>query len=130
MNGLGVLEQIGELARSGQAFALATVVWRQGPSSSKQGSRAIITSDGQMHGWIGGACAEPVVIREARQVMADGDGTSQGVGMGMIIGLLVVVIILLGGGFYFFGGHGGGSNPVSAAADGATHTVTGTVTAK
>jgi xanthine dehydrogenase accessory factor len=72
MNGLAMLERIGELARSGQAFALATVVWRQGPSSSKQGSRAIITSDGQLHGWIGGACAEPVVIREARQVMADG----------------------------------------------------------
>jgi xanthine dehydrogenase accessory factor len=62
-----------ELARSGQAFALATVVWRQGPSSSKQGSRAIITADGQLHGWIGGACAEPVVIREAKQVMADGN---------------------------------------------------------
>jgi xanthine dehydrogenase accessory factor len=72
MNGLGVLEEIGELARSGEAFALATVVWRQGPSSSKQGSRAIITADGQLHGWIGGACAEPVVIREAKQVMADG----------------------------------------------------------
>jgi xanthine dehydrogenase accessory factor len=73
MNGLGVLERMGELARSGQVFALATVVWRQGPSSSKQGSRAIITSDGQLHGWIGGACAEPVVIREAKQVMADGN---------------------------------------------------------
>jgi xanthine dehydrogenase accessory factor len=72
MNGLGVLERMGELVRSGQTFALATVVWRQGPSSSKQGSRAIITSDGQLHGWIGGACAEPVVIREARQIMADG----------------------------------------------------------
>jgi xanthine dehydrogenase accessory factor len=63
---------MGELARSGQAFALATVVWRQGPSSSKQGSRAIITTDGQLDGWIGGACAEPVVIREAKQVIADG----------------------------------------------------------
>jgi xanthine dehydrogenase accessory factor len=73
MNGLGVLERMSELTRSGQAFALATVVWRQGPSSSKQGSRAIITSDGQLHGWIGGACAEPVVIREARQIMADGN---------------------------------------------------------
>jgi xanthine dehydrogenase accessory factor len=73
MNGLGVLERMGELARSGQAFALATVVWRQGPSSSKQGSRAIITADGQLDGWIGGACAEPVVIREAQQVMADGN---------------------------------------------------------
>jgi xanthine dehydrogenase accessory factor len=72
MNGLGVLERMGELARSGQAFALATVVWRQGPSSSKQGSRAIITTDGQLHGWIGGACAEPVVIREAKEVIADG----------------------------------------------------------
>src|SRR6516225_10439229 len=73
MSGLGVLEQVGELARSGQTFALATVVWRQGPSSGKQGSRAIITADGQVRGWIGGACAEPVVIREAKQVMADGN---------------------------------------------------------
>jgi xanthine dehydrogenase accessory factor len=73
MNGLGVLERMGELARSGQTFALATVVWRQGPSSSKQGSRAIITADGQLDGWIGGACAEPVVIREAKQVIADGN---------------------------------------------------------
>ena len=73
MNGLGVLERMGELARSGQPFALATVVWRQGPSSSKQGSRAIITADGELDGWIGGACAEPVVIREAKQVMADGN---------------------------------------------------------
>jgi len=73
VNGLGVLEQVRELARSGQAFALATVVWRQGPSSGKQGSRAIITADGQLHGWIGGACAEPTVIREAKQVIADGN---------------------------------------------------------
>src|SRR6204780_4558627 len=73
MNGLGVLGPIADLACSGETFALATVVWRQGPSSSKQGSRAIITADGQLHGWIGGACAEPVVIREAKQVMADGN---------------------------------------------------------
>jgi xanthine dehydrogenase accessory factor len=73
MNGLSVLERMGELARRGQTFALATVVWRQGPSSSKLGSRAIITSDGELDGWIGGACAEPVVIREAKQVMADGE---------------------------------------------------------
>jgi xanthine dehydrogenase accessory factor len=73
MNGLGVLERLGELARSGQTFALATVVWRQGPSSSKQGSRAIITAAGELDGWIGGACAEPVVIRAAKQVIADGE---------------------------------------------------------
>jgi xanthine dehydrogenase accessory factor len=72
VDGWGVLEQASELARRGEAFALATVVWRQGPSSSQQGSRAIITAGGELHGWIGGACAEPVVIREAQQVIADG----------------------------------------------------------
>ena len=72
MNGLGVLEEMGELTRRGEAFALATVVWRQSPSSSQQGARAIITAAGELRGWIGGACAEPMVIREAKQVMADG----------------------------------------------------------
>jgi xanthine dehydrogenase accessory factor len=69
----GVLEQAAELARRGEAFALATVVWRQGPSSSKAGSRAIITAGGDVHGWIGGACAEPAVIREARAVIESGE---------------------------------------------------------
>ncbi|HMH36118.1 MAG TPA: XdhC family protein, partial [Streptosporangiaceae bacterium] len=72
IDGWGVLEQAAELRRRGQAFALATVVWRQGPSSGQQGSRAIIMADGELHGWIGGACAEPVVLREARQVIAEG----------------------------------------------------------
>jgi xanthine dehydrogenase accessory factor len=67
-----VLEQAAGLARRGERFALATVVWRQGPSSSKQGSRAIITTDGELRGWIGGACAEPAVVREARQVIETG----------------------------------------------------------
>src|SRR5713101_5319385 len=73
MEGWGVLEQAGELTRRGEAFALATVVWRQGPSSGQQGSRAIITASGELHGWIGGACAEPVVIREAQQVISKGE---------------------------------------------------------
>jgi xanthine dehydrogenase accessory factor len=64
-----VIDRAGELARNGEEFALATVVWRQGPSSGQQGSRAIITGDGELYGWIGGACAEPVVIREAREVI-------------------------------------------------------------
>ena len=72
MDGWEILKQAGELERRGQAFALATVVWRQGPSSSQQGARAIITADGELHGWIGGACAEPSVIREAQRVIADG----------------------------------------------------------
>jgi xanthine dehydrogenase accessory factor len=72
VEGWGVLQQAAELARRGEPFALATVVWRQGPSSSQQGARAIITAGGELHGWIGGACAEPVVIREAREVIDSG----------------------------------------------------------
>ena len=73
MEGWGVLEQAAELTRRGQAFALATVVWRQGPSSGQQGSRAIITGEGEVRGWIGGACAEPVVIRQAQEVITNGE---------------------------------------------------------
>jgi xanthine dehydrogenase accessory factor len=73
MDGWAVIEQAAELARRGESFALATVVWRQGPSSSKPGSRAIITADGQVRGWIGGACAEPAVVRAARQAIESGD---------------------------------------------------------
>jgi xanthine dehydrogenase accessory factor len=72
VDGWRVIEQASELADRGEPFALATVVWRQGPSSSQQGSRAIITAGGELYGWIGGACAQPTVVREARQVITEG----------------------------------------------------------
>ena len=72
MTGWKALRQADEPARAGEAFALATVVWRQGPSSGQLGSRAVITAAGELHGWIGGACAQPSVIRAAREALADG----------------------------------------------------------
>ncbi len=72
MDGWQILEQAADLARRGESFALATVVWRQGPSSSQPSSRAIITAGGELHGWIGGACAEPAVIRAALDVLTTG----------------------------------------------------------
>lgn len=71
VDGWDILHLADELSRRGEEFALATVVWRQGPSSGQSGSRAIITATGQIFGWIGGACAEPVVVREARRVIAE-----------------------------------------------------------
>jgi xanthine dehydrogenase accessory factor len=71
-DGWGIMQQATELARRGEPFALATVVWRQGPSSSQQGAKALITARGELEGWIGGACAEPTVIREAREVIETG----------------------------------------------------------
>ena len=68
------LDDVGrDLARRGVEYAVATVVWRQAPSSGQIGSRATVTADGQIHGWIGGACAEPTVIREAQRVIRDGE---------------------------------------------------------
>ena len=57
----------------GESYAVATVVWRQPPSSGQVGSRAYVTADGRIRGWIGGACAEPTVIREAQWVLRDGE---------------------------------------------------------
>ena len=72
IEGMGVVERAVELAKDGQSFAMATVVWRRGPSSGQSSSRAIVTADGQLYGWIGGACAEPVIIREAKRVLEEG----------------------------------------------------------
>lgn len=70
--GWQVLEHAVELSRRGERFVLASVVWRRGPSSGKEGSRAIVTADGTTFGWIGGACAEPVLIRESLAALQDG----------------------------------------------------------
>ena len=72
-NGLiKTLELARDLAERGEPFAFATVVWRRSPSSGQVGSRAVITADGRIRGWLGGACAEPAVIAEARRALAEG----------------------------------------------------------
>lgn len=70
-DGWDVLARAQELSRQGEEFALATVVWRSGPSSGHQGSRMIVTADGRQIGWIGGACAEPAVVRAMQQAVVD-----------------------------------------------------------
>jgi xanthine dehydrogenase accessory factor len=67
-----VLELANDLSRRGEPFVLATVVWRRAPSSGKEGSTALVTPDRRVRGWLGGACAEPTVIREALKALDDG----------------------------------------------------------
>jgi xanthine dehydrogenase accessory factor len=59
-----------ELVQAGVPFVTATVVRAEKPTSGKPGDKAIITVDGVMHGWIGGSCAQPTVIREALNALA------------------------------------------------------------
>jgi xanthine dehydrogenase accessory factor len=67
-----ILRLAAELSERGEPYALATVVWRRAPSSGQTGATALITRDHTIHGWIGGACAEPTVIREAVRIMQEG----------------------------------------------------------
>jgi|SRR6185437_9573141 len=64
--------QAQELRLARRPFALATVVRRERPASAHPGDQAIITADGTLHGWIGGSCAEPVVVAEARRAIREG----------------------------------------------------------
>jgi xanthine dehydrogenase accessory factor len=61
-----------ELGRRGEPFVLATVVRCERPTSAKPGAKALIRPDGTVVGWVGGACAEPVVVREAESALRDG----------------------------------------------------------
>jgi len=61
-----------ELSEKGEPFAIATVVWSERPTSAKPGAKAIIRADGTLSGWVGGSCAQPVVVKEALKAFRDG----------------------------------------------------------
>ncbi len=61
-----------ELGRRGEPFAMATVVRCERPTAVKPGAKALVHADGTLSGWIGGACAEPTVVREALAALRDG----------------------------------------------------------
>jgi len=68
-----VLVEAGRLAADGKPYALATVVRVVRPASTRRGDRALVTPDGTLAGWVGGACSEPIVVREALRSLADGE---------------------------------------------------------
>ena len=67
-----VLEKANDLKRQGVSFALATVVRCESPTSAKPGAKAIIDTNGEIDGWIGGGCAQPAVIATAKKALKDG----------------------------------------------------------
>lgn len=72
VRGGAVLARAAELAAGRTPYCLATVVWRRAPTSAKTGARAVVTAEGKLEGWLGGACAEPAVLRVALQALRDG----------------------------------------------------------
>ncbi len=67
-----VFTRAAELEAAGRSFAVATVVAVRKPTSARPGSSGIIHPDGTIEGWVGGSCAQPVVVREALRAVADG----------------------------------------------------------
>lgn len=67
-----VFEAARRLQQAGTPCALVSVVKALPPASAHAGDKAIVTADGEMHGWVGGGCAQPAVIRTVRQALADG----------------------------------------------------------
>ena len=61
-----------ELQAAGRSFVVATVVAVRKPTSARPGASGIVHPDGAIEGWVGGSCAQPVVIREALRALADG----------------------------------------------------------
>src|SRR5262245_6725416 len=61
------------LIQKGVPFAIATVVRAESPTSAKAGDKAIVTAEGVVEGWIGGSCAEPTVLDEAKAALEDGE---------------------------------------------------------
>lgn len=62
-----------ELAAQGAAFATATVVRAQRPTSARAGNVALVLSDGTIDGFVGGVCAEHSVRLYAMKAMKSGE---------------------------------------------------------
>ena len=70
---MNMMEQLAEQMRTRQEpYVMALVVRCESPTSAKPGARALITRDGTINGWIGGGCAQPIVLEEARRSLREG----------------------------------------------------------
>jgi xanthine dehydrogenase accessory factor len=66
-----IIQRAGELQAMGQAYALVTVIKTVAPTSSNVGDKALVTAEGRIHGWIGGGCAQPAVVRAVKRCIED-----------------------------------------------------------
>jgi xanthine dehydrogenase accessory factor len=60
------------LQQQDRPYALVSVLRVQAPASARPGDKAVVTAEGIAHGWIGGGCAQPAVMRTVKQALADG----------------------------------------------------------
>lgn len=64
-----ILEAQLELLKEKKRFALVTVLSARTPSALKPGSKAIVTEDGALKGWLGGSCTTSEIIDAALEAI-------------------------------------------------------------
>jgi xanthine dehydrogenase accessory factor len=72
MSSGSIFARAAELESAGRSFVVATVVAVRRPTSARPGAAGIVHPDGTIEGWVGGSCAQPVVVREALRSLVDG----------------------------------------------------------
>lgn len=67
-----ILTLAATLAAAGEDCCTVTVVRTANATSAKAGAKALVTGDGCLHGFVGGACVQGAVIRSAQAALAAG----------------------------------------------------------
>jgi xanthine dehydrogenase accessory factor len=68
-----LLARAARMSERGEPHALATVVNVVRPASTRRGEHALVTPDGRLDGWVGGACSDHIVVRESLLALAEGE---------------------------------------------------------
>ena len=66
------VERFIKKAGPGAVYALATVVRTQNATSAKPGAKAVITTSGDLIGWVGSSCVQGAVRKAGQQVLKSG----------------------------------------------------------
>lgn len=67
-----IMDRINDLRSRNQEFCVVTVVRTANVTSAKAGAKALVTSSGEMFGFVGGGCVTGAVKRVTGEVMASG----------------------------------------------------------
>lgn len=70
MPGFDIFDTLDTLRQTGDAFCVATVLRTADVTSAKAGAKAAITTDGQIHGHLGGGCVQGAVRKAAKTALA------------------------------------------------------------
>ena len=72
MTSADILDRINDLRSRNEEFCVVTVVRTANVTSAKAGAKALVTSGGEIFGFVGGGCVTGAVRRVAAQVLASG----------------------------------------------------------